>query len=257
MFIDSHCHLQFFNFDTLGIEESDLILEAKEHKVEHMLCAGTHLDQYQKLQELCSKYNNVDISIGIHPTEEIDIEPSVEDYSVYMSDPKVVAIGETGLDYYRLQGDTDIQKTRFRTQIKSALAYNKPLIIHSRDAKEDTLSILKEEKAEQVGGVLHCFTGDLDFAKKALDLNFAISISGIVTFNKAQNIKEIASWLPLNQILIETDAPYLSPVPYRGKINRPSYIKYIAEYIATLRNISVEELAFHIKQNYFRIFKRG
>jgi TatD DNase family protein len=259
VFIDSHCHLQSFDFSTLGMDEAALMLEAKQHNVEYFLCAGIHLNEYKQLQTIANKYVNVSISIGLHPTETIEIEPKVQDYLPLLQDPKVVAVGETGLDYYRLQEDFNrqqrIQQQRFRIQIQAALASNKPLIVHTRDAKEDTLCILKEEQADKVGGVFHCFTGDIPFAKQALDLNFSISLSGMVTFNKADDIKAVAKWVPLDKLLIETDAPFLAPVPFRGKINKPAYVKYIAEYIAKLRGMPIEELADKIQENYFRIFK--
>lgn len=257
MFIDSHCHLHFFDFTSHGIDETELMNEAAQCQVEHILCVGTHLDQYEQLQTISNKYSNVSISIGLHPTETIEFEPMAQDYLSLLQNPKVVAIGETGLDYYRLQGDITVQQARFRTQIQVALASNKPLIIHTRDAKEDTIRILQEENASKVGGVFHCFTGDIEFAKQALAMNFYISLSGIVTFDKANDIKAVAKWIPLDKLLIETDAPYLTPVPFRGKINKPAYVKYIAEYIINLRNIDIEEFALQLRQNYYRVFGQG
>lgn len=257
MFIDSHCHLHFVNFTALGIDEAMLIQEALENQVEHILCVATHPEQYTRLQILASKYPNVSISIGLHPTEDTIIEPTKRDYLKFLRDPKVVAIGETGLDYYQLQGDPKLQQERFRTQIQVAIASNKPLIIHTRDAKDDTLRILQEEQASKVGGVFHCFTGDIEFAKQVLNINFCISLSGIVTFNKAHDLKAVAKWLPLDRLLIETDSPYLAPVPFRGKINKPMYVRYIAEYVANLRDIDIVEFSLQLKQNYYRIFGVG
>lgn len=256
MFIDSHCHLHFPEFDALGENGHILMTETKKQQVEHILCVATHINQYKQLQFLSHKYQEISISIGLHPNESIDTEPEEQDFLNVLEDPHIVAIGETGLDYFRLKEDPAIQHKRFRTQIRAAIACKKPLIIHTRDAKDDTLQILKEEHASEVGGVLHCFTGDQAFAKQALDLNFCISFSGIVTFDKAQDIQAVAKWLPLDRILIETDAPYLAPVPFRGKVNQPIYIRYIAEYIAKLRNIDIAEFANVTTQNYYRVFGR-
>lgn len=254
MFIDSHCHLQFFDFATLGIDEGILIAEAKKQQVEHLLCVATHLNQHRQLQALCHKYQEISMSIGLHPNENIELEPTVADFLQLLDDPRIVAIGETGLDYYRLTADPIVQQDRFRTQIRAALASNKPLIIHTRDAQDDTMQILKEENASKVGGVVHCFTGDQAFAQQAITLNFHLSFSGIVTFAKAQDIQAVAKWVPLDRILIETDAPYLAPVPFRGKTNQPAYVRYVAEYIAKLRKLDLEEFANITKQNYYNVF---
>lgn len=254
MFIDSHCHLQLFDVATSKLNVAELMVEAKQAKIKHILCVATHLNQYPKLQQLNNEYPHLNLAIGLHPTEQIAEEPTVTDYLAYLQNPKVIAVGETGLDYYRLAGDPLLQQQRFRTQIQAAICSNKPLIIHSREAKQDTLAILQEERADKVGGIFHCFTEDLAFAKQVLAMNFVISISGIVTFAKAETIKTVAKLIPLEQLLVETDAPWLAPVPFRGKVNKPSYVKYIVEYIAKLRNIEVTKLCLAIEQNYYRIF---
>ena len=254
MFIDSHCHLHFFDFQTLGIDEAGLMQVIAAAEVEHMLCVATCPSQYPALQHWANTYQNIDISIGLHPNEAIAVEPEEQDYLKFMQDPKIVAIGETGLDYYRLQGEASVQQTRFRRQIRAAIAANKPLIIHTRDAAADTIRILTEEQAYKVGGVFHCFTGDIALAKQALDLNFVVSISGIVTFAKAYTVQEVATWLPMDKILIETDAPYLAPQPFRGKPNHPGYIQHTAMQIAKLKGIELQELAAFTTANYQRVF---
>jgi TatD DNase family protein len=252
MFIDSHCHLQFFEPFALKVE--DLMAAAKQNQIEQILCVATHLNQYQELRTLSQQYQELSISIGLHPNEKITQEPALQDFLALLTDPKIVAIGETGLDYYHLTETPAVQQQRFRTQIRVAIASKKPLIVHTREAKDDTLRILAEEHANTVGGVIHCFTGDLAFAKQAIALNFCLSFSGIITFPKAQDLQAIAKWLPLEQLLIETDAPYLAPEPFRGKTNKPAYLRYIAEYLAKLRNLEIEEFAKIIRQNYYRVF---
>jgi TatD DNase family protein len=195
--------------------------------------------------------------VGVHPDYEDIDEPTVEELIKLANHPKVIAIGETGLDYFRLTGDLEWQRTRFRNHIRAAIASGKPLIIHTRNAAEDTLRIMREENAQQVGGVMHCFTESLDVAMQAIALGFYISFSGIVTFKNAASIKEVAKAVPLDRILVETDSPYLAPIPYRGKINQPSYVKYVAEEIARLRNISLEEVTVASTENFFRLFKHA
>ncbi|MFZ0791843.1 MAG: TatD family hydrolase, partial [Chromatiaceae bacterium] len=201
---------------------------------------------------------NVSVSVGVHPGQEPDeaghIEPSLDDLVALADDRRVVAIGETGLDYYHGRGDLGWQRERFRVHIAAARACRKPLIIHTRDAREDTIRILREEQAQEVGGVLHCFTETLEMAEQGMDLGFYVSFSGIVTFRNAADLREVASRVPLDRLLIETDSPYLAPVPHRGKPNEPRLVAHVAACIAELRGLSVEALAALTSANYFRLF---
>jgi TatD DNase family protein len=191
----------------------------------------------------------------LHPNEQVEREPSAADLIALAQDKKIVAIGETGLDYFRSTGETEWQRERFRQHIRAAKETGKPLIVHSRQAKEDTIKVLREENVASVGGVLHCFTEDMAMATDAMDLNFYISFSGIVTFNSAKEIQYVAQHMPLERMLIETDSPYLAPIPHRGKPNEPAYVRYVAEFIAKLRGIDVEEVAEKTTDNFFRLFR--
>ncbi len=255
MFVDTHCHLQLLDYVKLGIDMDTVVLQAIENKVMNLLCVATHLDQSAELYYIAEKYINVKVSIGLHPNEEIFQEPTVEDYLHAAQHRHVVAIGETGLDYYRTADNTQLQQQRFRNQIQAARQCNKPLIVHTRNAKQDTLNILQEENAETVGGVLHCFTEDLDMAMQAVDLNFYISFSGIVTFNNAKQLQEVARHVPLESILIETDSPYLAPEPVRGHTNLPANVRYVAEFIAKLRGLDLATVATQTSKNYFNFLR--
>lgn len=258
MYVDTHCHLHLLDYAELGTDMDTVVQQAVDNKVLSMLCVATHVDEFPELYNIAQKYVNVKISVGLHPNEEVASEPTLEDYIQAANHAGVIAIGETGLDYYRIpEGDTTlvgVQHERFRSQIRAALHTRKPLIVHTRNAREDTLRLLREEQADEIGGVLHCFTEDLDMALKAIDLNFYISFSGIVTFNNAKELQEIARKLPLDRILIETDSPYLAPVPLRGKSNLPANVRLVAEFIAKLRGISVEEVGIQTTQNYRQLF---
>ncbi len=262
MYVDTHCHLQLLDYVTLGTDMDAVVQEAIDNKVYNLLCVATHLDQMPELYHIANKYINVKISAGLHPNEDIPIEPSVEDYIKAATHSHVLAIGETGLDYYRIPKEPnaiaakELQHKRFRNQIQAALQTNKPLIVHTRDAKEDTLRLLREEDAQKVGGVLHCFTEDLDMATRALELNFYISFSGIVTFKNATSLQEVARSIPLERILIETDSPYLAPEPVRGHTNLPANVRYVADFVAKLRGISAQEVARQTTQNYQALFVR-
>jgi TatD DNase family protein len=214
------------------------------------------LDKLQDIFKIANTYPHIFASVGVHPDYEDIEEPSVEELCSLARENKVIAIGETGLDYFRVQGDLTWQRDRFRTHIKAAIQSKLPLIIHTRNAAEDTLKIMREEGADQVGGVMHCFTESLDVAIEAIKLNFYISFSGIVTFKNASDLKEVAKAIPLDRMLIETDSPYLAPVPYRGKINDPSNVIYVAEEIAKLKNISLEEVGQVTSQNFFKLFSK-
>ena len=254
MLVDSHCHL---NFPELAANLPAIKQSMRDNGVGHALCISVTLPDFPQVLALAETNENFYASVGVHPDYENIVEPTVEELIKLASHPKVIAIGETGLDYFRLTGDLEWQRTRFRNHIRAAISCGKPLIIHTRNAAEDTLRIMSEENAQQVGGVMHCFTESLDVAKQAIALGFYISFSGIVTFKNATPIKEVAKQVPLNRMLVETDSPYLAPIPYRGKINQPGYVKYVAEEIAKLREISLEEVCAATTENFFRLFKHA
>lgn len=238
-----------------GIDAVDSILaSAKANDVTHMLCVSVALESYPQILDLAKKYDCISASVGVHPNTVMEQEPSVDELVALAADPAVVAIGETGLDYFRSKGDLEWQRQRFRTHIRAALIINKPLIIHSREAKEDVIKILEEEGANEVGGVMHCFVDDWETAQQAMALNFRISFSGIVTFKNALPLKEVAKQVPLNMLLVETDSPYLAPVPYRGKINQPAYVKHVAEHIAELRESTYAAIAEASTNNFYKLF---
>ncbi len=253
MFIDSHCHLHMIEED---LDLATVLALAKEYQIEHMLCVGTTLQDIERMQAIVNAHKEVSMSIGLHPNEAIDKEPTVDELVALADLPKVVAIGETGLDYYRSTGDLSWQKNRFKTHIQAALESKKPLIIHTRLAPDDTIALLTEHKAKQVGGVIHCFTENWEMAKQAMDLGFYISFSGIVTFKNAMDLQEVAKKVPLDRLLIETDSPYLAPIPHRGKINQPAYVKFVAEFLANLKEVSIETLAKQTTENYYQVFGR-
>jgi len=226
-------------------------------EVTSALCVSVNLADFPQVLALADKYPHIYASVGVHPDYEGVEEPDVERLVGLARHPKVIAIGETGLDYFRLKGDLEWQRKRFRTHIQAARESRKPLIIHTREAGADTLRIMAEEKAEVASGVMHCFTETWEVAEAALALGFYISFSGIVTFKNAKQLKEVAQRVPLERILIETDAPYLAPVPHRGKLNQPAYVKHVAEEIATLRGISVDEVGRSTTENFARLFKLG
>lgn len=221
----------------------------------HALCVSVTLDKFPEVLGLAEQYDNFYASVGVHPDYENIDEPSVDLLCRLAQHPKVVAIGETGLDYFRLSGDLEWQRNRFRTHIRAAILVGKPLIIHTRNAANDTLRIMQEEGAHQAGGVMHCFTESLEMAEAAIEMGFYISFSGIVTFKNAAQLKEVAQKIPLDKILVETDSPYLAPVPFRGKTNQPAYVKYVAQEIADLRGISLEAVMQATTQNFFNLFK--
>ncbi|WP_031431485.1 TatD family hydrolase [Methylomicrobium agile] len=255
MLIDSHCHLDRIDLEPYRNDFSVFLKEAENQRIEHMLCISIDMEAYPPMLDLVSRYPQLSATVGVHPNAHEGFEPNEEQLVELGSHPKVIGIGETGLDYFRSAGDLGWQHERFRTHIRAAKALNKPLIVHTREAREDTLRILKEEGAESCGGVIHCFTENQAFAEQALDLNFYLSFSGIVTFNSAKEIKEVAKRVPLDRFLIETDSPYLAPVPFRGKPNYPTYVRYVAEQIAELRNTSFEEIADASTRNFYTLFK--
>ncbi len=249
--IDSHCHIPLLSED-MAVE--DILNNAKENDIAHMLCVAIDLEGSPNIIELARKYANVSASVGIHPNTELKQEANIDDIVSLASDTEVVAIGETGLDYFRSEGDLEWQRDRFRTHISVAKELDKPLIIHTREAKEDVIRILKEEGADKVGGVMHCFVEDWETAQAAMDLNFLISFSGIVTFKNAKDLQTVAKKTPLDKMLVETDSPYLAPVPFRGKTNQPAYVKHVAEFIAELKDIEFEEVANQTTSNYNKLF---
>ncbi len=257
MYIDSHCHLDRIDLNPYQDDFSCFMKEAENSQIDHMLCIAIDLESYPAMQALVNDYPSISLSVGVHPNVQEGQDPSVNELIELGKNDKVIAIGETGLDYFRSEGDLEWQHQRFRNHIEAAKALNKPLIIHTREAGHDSLDVLADEGADVVGGIIHCFTEDWAYAKKALDLGFYISFSGIVTFKNAQDIKEVAKKVPADRFLIETDSPYLAPVPFRGKPNYPTYVRYVAEHIADLRGTSVAEIAKLSTNNFNTLFKRN
>lgn len=256
MLIDTHCHLDHLDLSPYSGDLSKALSFAESMDVKKFLCVCITLDDFPSVLAIAQKYPSVYASVGLHPNEKIFQEPTVEDLVLLSNGEKILAIGETGLDSYRSTGDLMWQQDRFRNHIRAALEAEKPLIIHTRQAKADTLKIMREENAARVGGIMHCFTEDWEMAKAALDLNFYISFSGIVTFPNASVIQDVAKQCPLDRMLLETDSPYLAPIPHRGKSNEPAFVRHTAEFIANLRGISLEELADKTTQNFLTLFKR-
>jgi len=251
LLVDSHCHLDFPDFQG---REDDLLAAMEANGVGWALVAGVTLERFPGVLALAERFQNLYAAVGVHPDTQDGEEPTQEILLRRAEHPKVIAIGETGLDYYRLEGDLEWQRERFRTHIRAARCCRKPLIIHTREAAADTLRILEEEGAGEVGGVFHCFTETMAVAEAALALGFHISLSGIVTFKNALQIKEVARFVPLDRLLVETDAPYLAPVPHRGKLNHPALVRHVAEEVAKLRDIPVDTLADATTNNFFRLF---
>ncbi|WP_242601979.1 TatD family hydrolase [Legionella yabuuchiae] len=257
--IDSHCHLHTIDLSEFDNKLEHVMQKAHEAGVKEMLCVCIELNDMPELYKLAEKYSNVYISAGLHPNSSVEEEPNVKALSLLASHSSCIAIGETGLDYFRTADDEAIetQRQRFREHIRAACQSQKPLIIHTRDAVEDTIKLMREENAAEIGGVLHCFTESWEMAKKALDLGFYISFSGIVTFKNATDLQEVAKKVPLDRILIETDSPYLAPVPFRGKQNHPALVKHVALAISELRGVNIEQLATQTTDNFYRCFRIG
>lgn len=254
MFIDSHCHLDRIDLAPYQNDFSRFMAEVERCQIDHMLCIAIDLEAYPAMVDLVKDYPSISLSVGVHPNERDGQDPTVEELLELGKDSRVIAIGETGLDYFRSEGDLEWQHQRFRNHIHAAKKLNKPLIIHTRAAGHDSLDVLAEQGAEEVGGIIHCFSEDWAYAKKALDLGFYISFSGIVTFKNAKEIKEVAKKVPADRFLIETDSPYLAPMPFRGKPNYPLYVPYVAEHIAELRDTSVENIARLSSDNFKTLF---
>ncbi len=249
--VDSHCHIPMIEME--GGADA-VISAAREAGVGHMLCVSIDLESFPDVRQLAHAYDCVSASVGVHPNTPLEIELSEEILPALADDPAVIAIGETGLDYYRSEGDLEWQRQRFRTHIRAARQVGKPLLIHSREARGDVIKILAEEGADRVGGVMHCFVDDLETAQQAMDLNFYISFSGIVTFRNARELQEVARRVPLDRIMVETDSPYLAPVPYRGKQNQPAYVRHVAEKIAELQELEVAEVISTTTRNFENLF---
>lgn len=254
MLVDSHCHLDRLDFEQIPGGLAGALSSAASAGVGHFLCVAINLDSYPAMYELVAPFPQVAVSVGVHPTDGEGQIPDVDELVKLGKDPKVVAIGETGLDYFYGGDQKDIQQRQFRHHIQAARQVGKPIIVHTRDARQDTLAILREEGAAEIGGVLHCFTEDWDTASKAIDLGFYISFSGIVTFRNADALRDVAKRVPSDRLLVETDSPYLAPVPKRGKTNQPAYVRYIAEHLAAVRGETCEYLAQCTTDNYFRLF---
>jgi TatD DNase family protein len=252
MLVDSHCHL---DFPDLSRRLPEVLEHMQQNDVGCAVCIGVNLEDFPRVLALAEANQNLYATVGVHP-EYTDAEEPCEAGLVELAGhPKVIAIGETGLDYYWQKDRPEWQRDRFRRHIRAAIAIGKPLVVHMRDSAEDTLNILNEEGAQAVGGVMHCFTETWEIARQALDLGFFISFSGIVTFKNAIAIKEVAQKTPLDRILVETDSPYLAPVPYRGKPNEPAFVRHVAEEVARLRSLSLEQVAEATTANFFNLFK--
>ncbi|MBX9904843.1 MAG: TatD family hydrolase [Burkholderiales bacterium] len=251
MLVDSHCHL---DFPELADNLPAILETMRENDVGAALCISVTLEDFPKVLALAEQHENLFASVGVHPDYPDLREPTVAELVELASHPKVVAIGETGLDYYRLTGDLEWQRERFRVHIRAARQSGKPLIIHTRSASADTLRLMQEERAAEAGGVMHCFTESWEVAQGALEMGFHISFSGIVTFKNAKELKDVARQVPLDRLLVETDSPYLAPVPYRGKTNQPGWVKHVAEEVARLQNRTFADVAAATTSNFFKLF---
>ena len=255
MYIDSHCHI---NFPELAARMPEILAKMAENRVTHALCVSVDLPDFPQVLALAEQYPHIYASVGVHPDYEDTPEPTVDQLVELANHPKIIAIGETGLDYYRLEGDLEWQRERFRTHIRASRITRKPLIIHTRAASEDTIRIMREEGAGTdkggVAGVMHCFTESLEVAEAALEMGFYISFSGIVTFKSAKDLQAVARAVPLERTLIETDSPYLAPVPHRGRMNEPGFVCHVAEYLATLKDVPLSQVAEQTSANFFNLF---
>jgi TatD DNase family protein len=254
MYIDSHCHLDRIDLTPYRHSFAEFMLDAHQQGIQHMLCIAIDLESWSAMRELVAPYENISLSLGVHPNVVMECEANVETLLALAKDEKVIAIGETGLDYFHDKVGIAAQRQRFCNHIQVAKILKKPLIIHTRNAGQASLDILREQGADQVGGIIHCFTEDWAYAEKALDLNFYISFSGIVTFKNAVAIQEVVQKVPAERFLIETDSPYLAPAPFRGKPNYPTYVRYVAEQIAELRGVSSADIARQSSENFSRLF---
>ena len=257
MLIDSHCHLDRLKLDDYDDSLDKAVQAARDAGVERMLCISIDFDNADTVIDIAQQYDDVYASVGIHPLEKDGIEPTVEQLLGFAGRDKVVAIGETGLDYYYSSANIPVQKERFVTHLQAAVQTRLPVIVHTRDAREDTLALLEEHADKEASGVLHCFTESWEMARAAMDMNFYISISGIVTFRNADALRDVVRKMPLDRLLIETDAPYLAPVPHRGKSNEPKYLPNVAKFVASLKGVSEETLKQQTADNFFRLFPKA
>lgn len=254
MLVDSHCHLDRVDLSPYEGNFGRFMESTLASGVGHMLCVAIDLESYPAMLELVEPYGEVSVSVGVHPNDRDRREPGVGELVELADHSRNVAIGETGLDYFRTQGDLEWQRERFRRHIRAAREAGKPLIIHTREAREDTLRIMREERASEVGGVMHCFTESWEMASEAMDMGFFVSFSGIVTFRNADDLREVVKKMPLERLLIETDSPYLAPVPHRGKPNEPRYVHQVAQKVAEVREMEVDELIRRTGENFFSLF---
>lgn len=251
MFTDSHCHL---DFPGLVEQLPDILSRMQAAKVNRALCISVQLEDFPNVLALAENHAQLWATAGVHPDYEDIAEPTVEKLLELADHPKVIGIGETGLDYFRLKGDLEWQRERFRVHLRAANACKKPVIVHTRAAGDDTLKILSDENVQACGGIIHCFTETIEFARKALDLGMYLSFSGIVSFKNAADLREVAKFAPMDRILIETDSPYLAPVPHRGKTNEPSFVPHVAKVIAQEKGVEVEEIGIQTSANFDRLF---
>ena len=256
MLIDSHCHLDCLDLSPYDGQFDAFMDEARSQSIQHMLCVSINWEDYPVMRDLVQGYSDVSLSVGVHPNEQDGHDPTEQELIDQAKQDGVVAIGETGLDYFRTDAEMGWQHERFRTHIRAAKTLHKPIIIHTREAQVDTIRIMQEESAGETGGVMHCFTEDWNMAQQALEMDFYISFSGIVTFKSARQIQEVAQKVPQDRFLIETDSPYLAPVPKRGKSNYPQYVRHVAEFVAELRGQSIHQIADQTTENYDRLFNR-
>jgi len=256
MFVDSHCHLDRLKLEKYEAGLDGAIEAAKEAGVAEMLCVAIDLENIESVLDSAKRYDNVYASVGVHPGTDVGEEPTIERLLSLAKQPKVIAIGETGLDYYYGQERKVEQQARFAVHLNAAKQCKMPVIVHTREAREDTIDIIRREGDLESAGVLHCFTENWDMAKRALDLNYYISFSGIITFKNAEDLRSVVKNVPLDRILIETDSPYLAPVPFRGKPNEPKYVSEVAKCVAGLKGVSIEEIAEITTANYRTLFKR-
>ena len=254
MFVDSHCHLDRLDYDKVG-PLAQVLDSARGRGVERFLCIATHLDGYDRINAIADAHEDVHLTAGVHPLQKHVISLDRARLEEQVNKPRTIAVGETGLDYYYAADTAEAQRASFATHIQVAVEADKPLIVHTRDAVDDTLSILRDNNAHQCGGVLHCFTESLSMAQAALEIDFYISFSGILTFKSAEQLRNTAKQIPLDRILIETDCPWLAPVPYRGQENQPAYVVEVAQLLAEIHDVSLEDIARQTTENFYRRFQ--
>ena len=257
MLIDSHCHLDRLKLDNYDEQLAAVIDAAAERDIQQLLCVGISVNNREAVVEIAERFPQVVASVGIHPLDVKEGLATIDDLLEWSAHPKVVALGESGLDYYCTQDDKPLQQESFVIHLQAAAKAQLPVIVHTRDAREDTLALIKEHGSESSAGVLHCFTESWEMAEKAIEMNYMISISGIVTFKNAHELKDVVKRIPLDRLLVETDSPYLAPVPYRGKPNEPKYVREVAEYVAELKQIPFEALAEATTHNFYRLFPKA